>query len=313
MSFSYDVKEDILKLQPEALTYATELEACLRFCSELIISRPIRLSFSSSNLHIIRYYISLMKKLYLNVKYEVNSRVMQKLKRQTIYSCVITEGADTLIEDLGLFTENPIRKEEILLDERLIKAYMRGAFLAKGSVNDPITSNYHLEISTEKEGEALFLQRAMNYFELNARIAKRRNSLIVYIKEKDAIVEFLRRIGANVIMNEFENVIIKRELSANINRILNIEVANQQKTNKSAGEQLKYIRYLELYYPLEKLDSKLLLVMKVRKENPEASLSELISIMKEGYEEDITKSGLNHRFRKLKEIALDYESRRKKG
>lgn len=89
----------------------------------------------------------------------------------------------------------------------------------------------------------------MNEFQLNARIAKRRNRFIVYIKEKDLIVEFLRRIGANVSMNEFENVIIKRELSANINRLLNIDVANQQKTNRSAKEQLKYIRYLEYNYP----------------------------------------------------------------
>ena len=150
----------------------------------------------------------------------------------------------------------------------------------------------------------------MNLYNLNARIAKRRNHLIVYIKEKDRIVEFLRRIGANVTMNEFENAMIRREISANINRTLNTDVANQQKTNRSSIEQMKYITYLEYNYPLERLDSKLLLVMKERKENPEASLNELVDIINTKYNDQITKSGLNHRFRKLKEIALDHKIRK---
>ncbi len=111
-------------------------------------------------------------------------------------------------------------------------------------------------------------------------------------------------------MNEFENAIIKREISANINRALNTDVANQQKTNISAQEQLKYISYLELNYPLERLDPKLLLVMKVRKENKEASLNELVYLINDKYNEQITKSCLNHRFRKIKEIALDYKARK---
>ncbi|MDE7161612.1 MAG: DNA-binding protein WhiA, partial [Anaeroplasmataceae bacterium] len=172
------------------------------------------------------------------------------------------------------------------------------------------TSNYHLEITADKEIEALFIQRLMNVFNLNARIAKRRNHLIIYIKEKDRIVEFLRRIGANVTMNEFENAIIKRELSANVNRSLNTEIANQQKTNRSSVEQMEYISYLEYNYPLERLDSKLLMVMKVRKENKEASLNELVDIINETYNENITKSGLNHRLRKIKEIALDLRARK---
>lgn len=311
MSFSTDVKEDILKLNTEASASLVELEAWFKFAGEIIISNPLRLEFSSSNLHIIRYYVGLVKKFYIDATYEIESRVQQKLKHKTIYTCIITEGAKTIIEDLSLLNSLPAKKEEILLEPSLIIAYLRGAFLAKGSVNDPNSGNYHLEISTDREVEALFLQRAMNYYELNARIAKRRNSLIVYIKEKSSIVDFLRRIGANVIMNEFENTLIKREISANINRLLNIDVANQQKTNKSAKEYIKYIRYLEYNYPLEKLDSKLLMVMKVRKENPEASLSELIKIINSIYDDKITKSGLNHRLRKIKEIAIEYENRRK--
>lgn len=308
MSFSFDVKEDVLKLNMDASSHLVELEGWLRLVGEIYLN-PIRLVFSSTNLHILRYYVGILKQLYSNTAFEIASK-QQKLNRKTIYSCIIEDTAETIIEDISLLEPISIHKEEILNESKKALAYLRGAFLAKGSVNDPNTSNYHLEISTDKELEALFIQRLMNLYNLNARIAKRRNHLIVYIKEKDRIVEFLRRIGANVTMNEFENAIIKREISANINRTLNTDVANQQKTNRSSVEQMKYITYLEYNYPLERLDSKLLLVMKVRKENPEASLNELVYLINGTYNEQITKSGLNHRFRKIKEIALDYKARK---
>lgn len=309
MSFSFDVKEDILKLHMDSSSHLVELEAWLRLVGEIYLN-PIRLVFSCANLHVIRYYVGIIKKLYSNTNYQIVSKQQQKLYHKTIYSCIIEEAAETMIEDINLFEPVSIRKDEILEDSTLSLAYLRGAFLAKGSVNDPKTSNYHLEITVDKEVEALFLQRLMNCYNLNARIAKRRNHLIVYIKEKDCIVEFLRRVGANVTMNEFENAIIKREISANVNRAMNTDVANQQKTNRSAVEQMKYITYLEYNYPLERLDRKLLIVMKVRKENQEASLNELVDLINSTYNEQITKSGLNHRFRKLKEIAVDHKIRR---
>ncbi len=309
MSFAYDVKEDILKFNFEDSTRLIELEGFLRSSGEIYLN-PIRLVFSSTNLHILRYYISLLKKTYLNLEYDITSKISQKLDRKTIYSCIINSTSKIIIEDMNLFEPISIHKDEILSLNSNINAYLRGVFLAKGSVNDPSTSNYHLELSTDKEIEALFIQRLMNSFDLNARITKRRNNLIVYIKSKDKIVEFLRRLGANVTMNEFENEIIKREISANINRTLNTDVANQQKTNQSSIEQMKYITYLEFNYPLDRLDRKLLLVMKVRKENKEASLNELVDIINNVYGEQITKSGLNHRFRKIKEIALDFKTRK---
>ena len=310
MSYSFDVKEDILKFNTEASQHLVELQALLRFSGEVIISNPIKLSFTSTNMHVIRYFIKLVKQFYTDVEYEITSRQQQKLNKQTFYSCVISNSTKTIIEDLGILDPVPYNKEDIMDSLELIVAYLRGAFLAKGSVNDPITSNYHLEIVTDKESEALFVQRIMNHYEINARITKRKNSLLVYIKEKDTIIDFLRRLGANVTMNEFENIVIKRGLAADVNRLLNIDVANQQKTNNASKEQLKYIKYIEMNFQLEKLDPKLLMVMKVRKDNPEASLNELVEIINEIYEENITKSGLNHRFRKLKELALDFESRK---
>ena len=276
MSYSFDVKEDILKFNSEASQHLVALHALLRFSGEVFISNPIKLSFTSTNMHVIRYFIKLVKQFYTDVEYEITSRQQLKLNKQTFYSCVISNSAKTIIEDLGILDPVPYNKEDIMDSLELIVAYLRGAFLAKGSVNDPITSNYHLEIVTDKESEALFVQRIMNHYEINARITKRKNSLLVYIKEKDTIIDFLRRLGANVTMNEFENIVIKRGLAADVNRLLNIDVANQQKTNNASKEQLKYIKYIEMNFQLDKLDPKLLMVMKVRKDNPEASLNELV-------------------------------------
>lgn len=313
MSFSVEVKEDILKFNSDATSRTVELEAMLRLSGEVVLGKTLKLCFLSSNISVIRHFITILKENFKDASFEIISKTMQKLNHITIYSCEIENEAREIVTSLALLEPSTKRKEEILSESQLISAYLRGAFLAKGTVNHPNTSNYHLEIVTDRELETLFIQRCMNFYSLNARISKRRSNLIVYIKEREAIVDFLRIIGANVSMNEFENVIIKRNIAANINRLMNIDVANQQKTNRSAKEQIKYIKYLEYHYPLDKLDPKILMVMKVRKENPEASLTEMLEIINKSYDDMITKSGLNHRLRKIKEIALDFETKRKES
>lgn len=142
MSFSFDVKEDILKINMEASSHLIELEAWLRLVGEIYLS-PIRLICSSSNLHIIRYYIALLKQFYTNMSFKIVSKVQQKLNHKTMYSCIIEDAGQTIIEDLNLLEPVTLRKEEILHDAKMSISYLRGAFLAKGSVNDPNTSNYH--------------------------------------------------------------------------------------------------------------------------------------------------------------------------
>jgi DNA-binding protein WhiA len=138
---------------------------------------------------------------------------------------------------------------------------------------------------------------------LNAKIVKRRNDFVIYLKDIEEISDFLRIIGATKTVFDIDNLVIKREYSANIQRQMNAEIANEMKTLSAAKKQIKYIHTIEYNYPLEKLDPKILLVMKVRLENAEASFNELIEILNNKYGEKITKSGLNHRFIKIKELA----------
>lgn len=303
MSFSHEVKEELCRLPLEgSLTQMSELEAMLRLSSEVIInSSGIVVSFQTSYAQVCSRFLTLLKN-YIKCDVSLVSKKVNKLNQNNIYYANVGEMSDALIEEFGLLGDSS-NKDNILQSDSTKSAYLRGAFLTRGSVNSPKSSNYHLEMYTTNEHEAIFIQQLMNYFNLNAKITKRRESLVIYLKELEAIKDFLRIIGTSNAVFEMEEAQIEREMSQSIKRQINIEGANDAKALKASKEQIKFIRVIEYNYPLEKLDGKLLMVMKVRKQNPEASLNELIEIMKEEYNEKITKSGLNHRFRKLKEIA----------
>lgn len=301
MSFSSDVKNDLLRINEYNMS---ELKAMLDFSSEVTFGKEIKVTFSSNNLGVTRRFISLVKSDYPSMSFELLSRVINRLDNRTIYSCEVDLiTSKMLVEDYNLLLSNDFELEE----ESDKIAYLRGAFLVKGSVNDPGSRSSHLEISSVSENNILYIQKLLNSFEFDARISKRKNNLIVYLKKKQSIGDFLYLIGVSTEMEYYENTIITKEIAATAKRTINLDVANQNKTNKASIEQLKTIEYLEYNYPLEKLDSKLLMVMKVRKENRESSLQELLDIIHEEYDPYLTKSGLNHRFRKLKEIEQEWK------
>lgn len=312
MSFSLDVKADLLKVnnQDEKQDRA-EIEAFLRLGGEVVISLGgSSIVYSSNNMGVIRRLVTLILKYY-KIEYEIVSRVVSRFNTKTSFSLVIKTMVNELIKDFSLLLDESSAKDEILEEDGLKIAYLRGAFLTHGSVNDPSSLNSHLEIATNSENDVLFLQKLMNFFELNARITRRKNYLVLYIKAHDAIGDFLYRIGASLAMEYYEDIIITKGIKANAKRGVNLEIANQDKTNHAANEQMKYIHYLKMNYPLEKLDSKILMVMKVREENMESSLTELLDIIHERYDPTLTKSGLNHRLRKIKEIAVEHQNKRK--
>jgi len=304
MSFSLDVKTDLLNYNSSSeIDDKLEIESMIRISGEIGIL-PVKLSLASNNGGIIRRFLSLIKKHY-KVDTNIIKRVVDRFDSHTSYMAEITTGADIIISDLNLFKDSSNYRRNI--DGNGLNAYLRGAFLVRGSVNDPNARSAHLEISSTNEEEILFLQRIMNNLDLNARITKRKNYLVLYIKARDSITDFLYYIGCKKVMEGYQDAIIKKSLKTNAKRSVNLTLANQDKTNASAKEQLKYIEYLEFNYPLQNLDSKLLMVMKVRKDYPDYSLMDLLEIIHEEYDPKLTKSGLNHRFRKLKELALEHK------
>ncbi len=305
MSFSSDVKNDLLRINEYNMS---ELKAMLDFSSEVTFGKEIKVVFSCNNLGITRRFISLVKSEYPGMSFELLSRVINRLDNRTIYSCEVDLiTSKMLVEDFNLLMSTDFNSEDE--DDRV--SYLRGAFLVKGSVNDPGSKTSHLEISSISENNILTAQKILNGFNFDARISKRKNNLIVYLKKKQTIGDFLYLIGVTKAMEYYENTIITKEIVATAKRSINLDVANQNKTNKASIEQLKTIEYLEYNYPLEKMDSKLLMVMKVRKENRESSLNELLDIIHEEYDPYLTKSGLNHRFRKLKELEMEFKEKNK--
>lgn len=262
-----------------------------------------RIVFSAANREIANYFAFLFKRIY-GIDCEEQEVNLQSASFLHSYESIasINEAIFNELEilDLGGFRNTIKEKQE------MGTAYLSGAFLARGSVNNPDTSKYHFEITLNDAKNATFVQQIANGYNLNTKIIRRRNKYVVYLKDAEKIVDILRLMGARKNSFNFESIRIDRDFNNSLNRIINCELANEAKSIAAAREQLRYIKYLEYNYPLEKLDPKILTLMKVRKDNPEASFMELITILNEEYGENISKPGLSHRFAKIKSIAIDH-------
>jgi len=311
MSFANDCKTELAQLKIGGTTEViAELEALLRMGSELIIRNgSFTISFETSNALVARRFLNFVKKEY-NAQATLLTHQVKKLNQGIHYNVVLESEASTIIEELNLLGDL-VNNESIEENEISRRAYLRGSFLARGSLNDPKNGDYHLEITTSSQNDALFIQRLMNSFELNAKIVKRRNDYVIYLKDISSISDFLRIIGASKTAFTLDDLVIKREYKANITRQMNAEIANEMKTLSAAKKQIHYINVIKFNYPLDKLDPKILLIMKVRLEHTDASLTELIDILNNEYGEKITKSGINHRFIKIKELAKEIEQTNK--
>src|SRR5690625_3779301 len=180
------------------------------------------------------------------------------------------------------------------------RAYLRGAFVARGSVNNPETSSYHLEIFNLDQDHNHVLCELMNEFELNARELQRRNGYIVYIKEAEKIADFLGVVGANNALFKFEDVRIVRDMRNSVNRIVNCETANLNKTISASVRQVESIKMIKESVGLEILPEKLQEIARVRLQYPEVPLKELGELLPSG---KLSKSGVNHRLKKIESIA----------
>lgn len=312
MSFSQECKEEACKIKIQhGHCKMALLEALLRSSSEIIRrDNKFIISFQTSITQATGLFMRLIRELY-HSDISIITKESNRFGKQKIYVIEVLDDEETIIGDLGLFQEDSPNHKDYESRECCIKSYLRGAFIARGSVNNPEKSDYHLEIASSDDKEAIYLLRLINSFELNAKLIKRRNDYIIYLKEVSKITDFLRIIGVSQMVFKFEEAQVEREFKNDINRKMNSEIANEMKTLSASKQQLQNILYLEYNYPLEKMDSKILLIMKVRKENPEASFKELIEILNNEYEEPITKSGLNHRFRKIKEMVEEMKEKNK--
>ncbi|MGE7910738.1 DNA-binding protein WhiA [Lysinibacillus xylanilyticus] len=314
MSFASETKKELTQIEADNHCMKAEVSALIRMNGSLsFANKQLSLDVQTENAAIARRLYTIMKKLYpYNVELLVRKKM--RLKKNNVYICRVREGARELLIDLEIISDdfqfNHTISRNLIKKNGQKRAYLRGAFLAGGSVNNPETSAYHLEIYSlyKEHGEALM--DLMNEFELNAKTIERKKGFVTYLKEAEKISDFLNIVGAHQAMMKFEDVRILRDMRNSVNRIVNCETANLNKTIGAALRQVENIRFIENSIGLDQLPEKLREIARLRVEYQDVTLKELGEMVSSG---TVSKSGVNHRLRKIDEIADALRSGEKIG
>ncbi len=303
MSYASEVKKELTSIKVHLNNAKAELMALIRMNGSIGIGRDgLVLNIQTENPAIARRIYSLLKQFY-HVESEIVVRRKMKLKKNNQYIVRLHYSAKHILDDLGILQNLQIKERvplELLKDEWMVRSYLRGAFLAGGSVNNPKTSRYHLEIYSLSEEHNEMIAQMMNKFGLNAQTTARRSGFIVYLKEAEKIANFMSLIGATNSMLQFENVRIVRDMRNSVNRLVNCENANLNKIANASTRQIENIRLIDSRVGLGSLPDKLREIAETRLAHQEVSLKELGELVPDG---PISKSGVNHRLRKINAYA----------
>ncbi len=313
MSFSAEIKNELSRsdLDKKCCTLA-EIAGFVRVCGAIKLSGGgrLELKLSTENAAVARRMKTLLKS-YFGVGTDLSIGQNPLQKKGHIYELLVgvEDNAEQILRETGILR---VREgcnyfpddisTELVKTKCCRRAYLRGAFLGAGTISDPEKS-YHLELICNSEALGNDFRRLINGFGFKSKTAQRRNSHIVYLKEGEQISDFLALLGAHNHVMEFENVRIVKELRNKTNRIVNCENANLDKTIESAARQLHEIRLIKDKKGLDSLPPKLREAATLRLENPEASLLELAEMT----DPPLKKSGINHRFQKIADIANKLE------
>ncbi len=310
MSFSTDIKQEIANASLEKHCQRAQLSALILLTSSLTISQGnMGIIVRSESPTTCKRAMFLLKTLF---DVDTSLKVMRKtnLKKNNVYTIEIEKDGRKILEELGLFSQRGLESHpgyEVLMRNCCAASYLAGAFLAYGSCNDPHNPNYHLEISLQEIEDANFIVKLISRFDMQAKIVKRRNNYVVYLKKADYVSNFLALIGAHDAMMRFEDERIARDLKNSVSRIDNCEIANVEKSIRAGQKQVEDIETIRMAGKLEKLPEKLRNVAEIRLTLPEASLVELCKAYQKKYGETISKSGMKHRLNKIGSYAESME------
>jgi DNA-binding protein WhiA len=302
LSYTSEIKSEISQNQLKPCCVKAQLAALMQCDATLTISnQQWQLHFKTENPTTAKRFWLLLKQQY-NLTPQLAIMKKVKLKKNYSYVVLIKSRVKEILEDLQLMDDKGFADHvsyRVVKKECCARAFLAGAFLASGSVNSPINSNYHLEIALNEEKFASFVIRLMKRFDLPAKMIKRRNQYVVYLKASDKISDFLRAIAAYEGVMKFEDIRIQRDFTNSLTRLDNCEVANEMKTLKAATIQIEAIEYLQKHDMFELLNERLKEVALLRQMNPEASLNELSELYQSQTGNKMSKSGMKHRFNKI--------------
>ena len=309
MSFSARVKEELShQLSKARHCQIAELAAILSLCGKIHIDEEDHFSIRihTENVAVARKYFTLLKNTF-NIKADISIRRNAFLKKSRSYTLLVRDHENALrvleavkmVDAQGNVGENlSVVRNLVIQNACCKKAFIRGAFLAAGSLSDP-EKFYHFELVCASLEKAVQLQNVIMTFDIDAKIVVRKKYYVVYIKEGSQIVELLGLMEAHVALMELENIRILKEMRNSVNRKVNCETANINKTVNAAVKQIEDIRLIEQKKGFHNLNEGLAEIAELRLQYPEATLKELGMMLNP----QVGKSGVNHRLRKLSEIA----------
>ncbi len=304
MSFSSTVKNELCRLEKlDKCCLVAELAAALRISGTIkyLNEDEANVRIVTENAAFARRTFSLIKDVF-DICPEVTARKSKRLKKHVSYTLIITPamGSKTILDSTNIVFKK-------LVKENCCKrSYLRGAFLASGSISDP-EKTYHLEITDKHRKSANELSILANSFGLNTKVIKRKGTYVIYMKEGENIVDFLNIIGAHASLMNLENVRILKEMRNNVNRLVNCETANLDKTVNASVRQIENIKYIENFIGFDNLPDNLREIAELRLKNKDLNLKELGELMSP----PLGKSGVNHRLRKLDEFTEKYGTNKK--
>lgn len=308
MSFSTETKNELARVMPESLCCKkAELSGIAKLAGSIQIAgyKKINLKISTELNSVARKVFKILKSDFnINTTIVVNKNQMLKRNNSYVLTVKSDMGSEELMKTLGL-----LDKDEDFLpchtvpswvyeDDECKKAFIRGAFLGGGSINDP-EKNYHLEFVTSNEEFAESLMNLINSLGLNSKIVCRKNSYVVYLKESEQISDLLSLIGGFQALLSLQNTKILKQMRNNVNRIVNCETANLSKTVNAAVRQVENIKLIQQKMGISKLPQNLQQIALLRVENEDLTLKELGELLNP----PISKSGVNHRLKKIEDIA----------
>ncbi len=301
MSFASEVKKELLSIEDENyLTQKAMLLGIMQGCSSIVFSNDkVLVILKSYILSAIQKALSILKKTYAieaKVKYSDENNI-NKLR---YYYLEIENFSKEIIEEYYL---SPIAEltlsSDILKQQEARHAFVRGMFIARGSINDPRKNCYHLEISCKNNDLALLLKAILNSNDINAKIKIRKNSYVVYVKKSEEISSTLALMKAGSGVFYFEDLRIVRDISNMANRVTNCDIANVRKVTRVANKQLKIIRRLRKLGLFEQMPLRLQTIAIMREEYPYATLEELSQYSSNIFGKNLSKSGISHCFQDL--------------
>lgn len=309
MSFSSKVKEELSRqFSPARHCQIAEIAAIISLCGKIMISEEdhYAIKIHTENVAVARKYFTLLKKTF-NISTDVSIRRNAYLNKSRTYAVTIRDHeeallvlhATKLLNEEGEISENlSVVKNVVVQRSCCRRAFIRGAFLASGSLSDP-EKFYHFEIVCATESKAKQLQELIAAFGIEAKIVKRKRYYVAYIKEGSQIVNILNVMEAPIALMELENIRILKDMRNSVNRQVNCETANINKTVSAAVKQIEDIEYIRDTMGLDNLPDNLSEIARERLDRPEATLKEL----GESLDPPVGKSGVNHRLRKLCDLA----------